>query len=87
MNKTTIIIENSHGETEYETDMVEINLNGFVMKADSIDTDLIALDVNESLIIKIWPNLDSHILKEVLQNAYKGPTHIMLANIITGDLN
>ena len=78
MNKTTIIIENSHGETEYEADMVEINLNELVMTAYSIDTDLITLDVNESLIIKMWPNLDSHILKEVLQNAYKGPTHIII---------
>ena len=78
MNKTTIIIENSHGETEYEADMVEINLNELVMKAYSIDTDLITLDVDESLIIKMWPNLDSHILKEVLQNTYNGPTHIIV---------
>ena len=48
------------------------------MKAFSIDTDLITLDVNESLIIKMWPNLDSHILKEVLQNTYNGPTHIIV---------
>ena len=78
LNKTTIIIENSHGETEYEADMVEINLNELVMTAYSVDTDLITLDVNESLIIKMWPNLDSHILKEVLQNTYKGPTHIIV---------
>ena len=78
LNKTTILIENSHGEEEYEADMVEINLSELTLKAYSIDTDLVALDVNESLITKLWPNLDSHILKEVLRNAYKGRTHMIV---------
>ena len=42
LSKTTILIENSHGEEEYEADMVEINLSELTLKAYSIDTDLVA---------------------------------------------
>ena len=35
LNKTTIPIENSHVEEEYEADVVEINLNVLVTKAYS----------------------------------------------------
>ncbi len=87
LNKTTIIIENSHRETEYECDMVEINLNELVITAYSIDTDLITLDVNESLVIKMWPNLDSHILMKHFK-IHKKDQHIsLLAMIIIGDLS
>lgn len=77
LNSTKVVIENLHGEEEYPTRMVEIKLpNDTIIKAYSIKKDLVSLETDDSSIIKTWPNLDKKILKELLQNAYNGPTHI-----------
>ena len=79
IRKSALIIENIHGEEEYSVSLMEVELSHNVkINAYAIKQEFSFMEPNKKLIQYLWPNLDSHILEEILHNAYEGETHLII---------
>ena len=83
ISSSVLEVENLHGEESYPVSLMEVELprvggNNVKIKAYAVNQKFPVMVPNRNLIQKLWPNLDSKLKHEILQNAYEGETHIII---------
>ena len=61
-----------------EVELPRVGGNNVKIKAYAVNQKFPVMVPNRNLIYKLWPNLDSKLKHEILQNAYEGETHIII---------
>ena len=83
ISSSALEVENLHGKESYPVSLLEVELprvggNNVKIKAYAVNQKFPVMVPNRNLIQELWPNLDSKLKHEILQNAYEGETHIII---------
>ena len=68
-----------HGEEHYDATKCQFVLpQDTIIEAYSVNTELCPVETDQTLINKLWPNLEDDILHDVKNNMFSGPADILI---------
>ena len=68
-----------HGEEHYDATKCQFVLpQDTIIEAYSVNTELCPVEMDQTLINKLWPNLEDDIMHDVKNNMFSGPADILI---------